>query len=208
MPMDLEGIAAKETPLTVEFNGETCELTYDPTQMSKQFRAEVLRLQRAYTKLVRKRDLLLEKATLVVAADGTLEAAAEDEEAEAAIQALVEDDSSIKGQIDAALASIITSWDLTYNKKSPKRVPIFTEENGQRKPHPELAKVPIELEAELLNAIMTDATPGEADGAETLNSSASTLKPGAKLATLPPRQIGSRRSRRLRGSQRSNLGNG
>lgn len=215
MPISLQGLANKRSDVTVTWGEDTSVLVFNPNLLTKQFRAEVLRLQRAFKKSQRRMEMYLETAILVAAPDGSIEAIAEDEAAEAAIQAMMTEDEALKRSIDNAFASVMVSWDVT-DKPGGKVVPIFIKDKdtGLQEPSPELFDVPADFETTCLMAIL-DQSPasenpeGEAPGASSLSTTSPLpLKPRAKQATSRRSPTSTRSSKRPRTIRALSRGNG
>jgi hypothetical protein len=201
MPLNLRQIVEKRGEASFEYLNETVNIVYRADRITKEFRAEALRLNREVLKAERRLNHLLETVNLVVAADGTIEADSEDAAAQEAIREVVLNDEHLKYEIDLAVASILMEWDIVGT--DGKMAPIFTLDPNTKTylPSDELRQIPADFEGQILSAIMNQNNLGEAQGAMPLTNSASTSRRVVKLETSRRARTGTHTSRR-RGTSR------
>ena len=179
MPIDLEEAIQRKRDATFEFYGKECRITYLVEKMTREFRAELLRLSRASLRLEQRQKELGARITAVEHQPGTPEADAEDVAAEAAIKQLEAEDAVVKRQIDEAIYEVLASWDMTLGGKP---APITMEV---------LDRTPSELEGAIIGAILTAADPkAKASAPQNMKPLPYTLKPKAKRVRSPHRRIG------------------
>jgi hypothetical protein len=202
MPVNLLSLASKQDTLTFPAGDGEINIEYDPNKLTKSFRAEVVRLDRDLSKAERRLQHLFQIAILVQAPDGSIEAQAEDEEAEKAIQQMIQLDDILKRQMDTAILSIVDKWDLIVpnpkhaewvkaggeGKEPPKGIVVPLTEEG-------IWPVPVTFEAEILMRLVQGSPTGEAPGLNSSNNSQPTSKPKARTrssARLPNKKLSSK----------------
>ncbi len=187
----LRQIAERRGEVDFPYLNQSFHIDYRTDRATKEFRADALRVNREVLKIQRRQARLLETVQAVEAADGSAEAEAEDAEAEAAIQRLLDDDATLKREIDRMVMGIVLKWDLLEDDGS--MVPL-TEES--------LWRVPAPFEGALLTAILQDSNQGEAQGATPSTSLPTPLPLKAKQATSRRPPNGSRLSKRVNTARR------
>lgn len=196
----LRQIAEKSGEVKVKFKGLEFEVEYYADRVTKEFRAEAMRLNREVQKNKRRAEVLENRVSTITAADDSDEMVLEDAAAEAAIARLLSDEDDLKRQMDTCVASIVRKWDLT-DDETLKPVPICAEDSTQKspKPHKDLFKVPAMFEGEVLSAILNDGQEqGEAPGASSPTPISLSSKQRDKQATSRPLPTSYRSSRRVR----------
>lgn len=202
MPLSLRQITEKRGDASFAYMNETVNIVYRADRITKEFRAEALRLNREVLKAERRLNHLLETVNMVIAPDGSIEAAEEDEAAQAAIRDILINDERLKREIDNVVASILLQWDV-IDEETGKMIPIFNVDpvTKQLTPSEQLCQTPADFEGAILSAILNQNEVGEAQGATPSNNSLSTLKQVERQVTSRPVPIGMRTSKH-RGTSR------
>lgn len=187
MPISAEQLAANRAEVTVQWNDEEALVEYKVDAITREFRAEMLRLSREAARLTQRQKVLLERVNTV----SDTEDAAEDEAAEKAIQQILADDDEIKHRIDRLLIAAVSKWDV------PRK-------DGSMLPLTEEALFPISASFEkvVIQTISEHATLGEANAPNSSISSPSPLKQKARQAIGRQSQSYTRISRRVSGARR------
>lgn len=190
MPVNLLSLAAKHDTLTFPAGDGEVNVEYDPNKLTKAFRAEVVRLERELAKAERRLQHLFEIAVLVKAADGSVEAQVEDDEANRAIEEMIHLDDVLKQQMDATLLSIVFAWDvMIVNPAHEQWVQDGGVDSGRREPVKEITvpltpegiwPVPVTFEGEILMRLVKGSPTGEAQGLDSSKNSPHTSKPRAR----------------------------
>lgn len=198
MPVNLLSLAAKHDTLTFPAGDGEVNVEYDPNKLTKAFRAEVVRLERELAKAERRLQHLFEIAVLVKAPDGSIEAQAEDEEANKAIEEMIHLDDILKQQMDATLLSIVFAWDVIMaNPAYTEWVEAGGADSGMRKPPENIVvpltpegiwPVPVTFEGEILMRLVKGSPTGEAQGLNSSSNSQHTSKPRAKTQSSAQRR--------------------
>jgi hypothetical protein len=191
MPVSLQSLAAQRDEIVFEAGDGVANIAYNPNLLTKAFRAEVIRLDREMIKSERRMQALVETAVLVVAADGSIEAQAEDEAAEQAIKDMIELDNVLKRRIDNTILSIVVEWDLIAQDGKP--LPLTPED---------IFNVPATFLLEILMRLVQGSPVGEAQGPSSSTSSASTSKQKASTPKIVRRPTGKRTSRLVKPARR------
>jgi hypothetical protein len=175
MPFYMQQIAEKLGDREFEFMDQTGHVTFRWAKVTREFRMEYLRLNRELLKTERRLKALMGRIVLVQAADGSVEATAEDEDAELALREIRVTDERIKREVDRAIACIVHTWDLLAGDGTP--VPVFKrnddktiplDEWGNPFPSEELFTVPAEFEIKVLDVILNGGdVVGEASNGKT-----------------------------------------
>ena len=165
MPITLQRLAERRRDVTFNYLGDEVTVWYDPNTITKEFRAETLRLQREGIRIQRRIEELMGRITHVEAEDGSPEAKAEDEDAERAIVQLQRDEATLKSQIDGLVCLIVEKWDV-LESAGGRMLPLTPEA---------INPLPADFERACIEAIMNDANPkagpeGEANGQPSENS--------------------------------------
>ena len=161
MPITLQRLAERRRDVTFNYLGDDVTVWYDVNRITKEFRAETLRLQREGIRIQRRIEELMGRITHVEAADGSPEAKAEDEDAERAIAQLQQDEATLKHQLDGLVCLIVEKWDV-LETVGGKMLPLTPEA---------INPLPADFERAVIEAIMLDTNPeGEAKGRPSENS--------------------------------------
>lgn len=179
MPISLQDIAQRRKHVQFTYFGEEVELEYRVEHITKEFRAETLRMTREGVRIQRRAQELIERITTVTAADDTEEAIAEDAAAEEALVQLNADDAALKRRMDEIVAHVVAWWDVTFDDK--KVVPLEPDS---------LTAVPADFERAALEAVIADAQAGESNTAPSKKPLSFTSKQKEEPETLHQRRSG------------------
>lgn len=191
MPLDFAQLTEHRGDVSFTFANEVVNLTYDTEKLTIEFQAALLRLQRESYKIARRKERLMTTIATVTAEDDTDEMAIEDAQAEAAIAQVIADERALLANVDRAILTVVTWWDVIDEKGMLPLTPDM------------LAKTPLEFKSAVMNAIVEHAKVGEASGATPSKTSPSPLKLKARqVMTSRQRRRGSSSSRLVASSQR------
>jgi hypothetical protein len=179
MPYELEDMLARKREVTFTFYGKEMHADYYVEKMTENFRAELLRMMRLSMRLQQRGQKLAEIVEKVDEEIDTIEAAAEDANAESALAQFKADDTRVKQQIDVMLADLLISWDvLDHGKPYP-----ISAEN--------LFPVPGEFLGRIIAAILEDSKGlGEQIGKSNITKLPTSSSPKGKRVRSPRRRIG------------------
>ena len=179
MPMSFQEMLERRKEVTFQFFGNEMHVSYWVEQMTKEFRADLLRLSRHSLRLQQRAQDLSAKVASIQEQEGTPEGDAEDAEAERAIAQLQADDAALKIQIDEALFKILASWDVMDGPK-PLSITLAS-----------LAQIPVDFESTMIQAILEESKPlGEANGQQNMKLLPYSSKQKAKRVPSHRHQIG------------------
>jgi hypothetical protein len=189
MPISAEQLAGGAAEVTFPYQGDTVTLSYRTDKITKEFRARALRMQRESKRIERRHAELEGRVYKMDAEDGSDEAAREDADAEAAIAQLVEDDATLKRQIDLLVCEVVERWDVL--KRDGTMYPITPES---------LFPMSARFEGMCLEAIGEDASMGEPIGSNSSKPSPLLLRQKDELEIGPQSQNSTTISRQVNGA--------
>lgn len=175
----LRQMAERRGQVEFVYYGMDYIVDYRPDHITKELKAESLRLQREGVRIQRLQNDLAVKITTVAATEGTPEAEVERAAAEEALRQVDLNDLMLKHQIDDMTMHLVSGWNLTDD--AGVMVPLTREG---------LADVPPDFQRVVVEAVMADAASGEASKRQSMKPLPHSLKQKAKPEISLHRQTG------------------
>lgn len=166
MPITFRDLAANLVDIDFDYQGHDVHIQFRADRVTKQFRAETLRLAREGARIQRRAEELTKLISTVVAPDGSDDAVLEDESAERAILQLQADDDRLKRQIDEIVCNIVSKWDVIGS--NGKMLPLTPED---------IHDIPPEFEKIIMEKIIERTAEGEAKAQPSMKPLLSISKP-------------------------------